>query len=164
MRLIRYADDFVVMVRGAHNDAEALRDEIAAVLAPMGLRLSAAKTRVCHIDEGFDFLGWRIQRRSWRSRTSKKAVYTYPSKKSLASVVGKVPVLRAVPPIRRCCRRWWLLLTSRSRNCGRWRISNHAMFERVQWCDGMEIYISCCPAWWAVRSQRSTNWACWRMR
>ena len=26
------------------------------------LRLSEAKTRVCHINEGFDFLGWRIQR------------------------------------------------------------------------------------------------------
>ena len=90
MRLVRYADDFVVMVGGSRNDAEALRDEVAAVLAPMGLRLSAAKTRVCHIDEGFDFLGWRIQRRDRRSRTNKKAVYTYPSKKSLASVVGKV--------------------------------------------------------------------------
>ena len=90
MRLVRYADDFVVMVGGTRNDAEALRDEIAAVLAPMGLRLSADKTRVCHIDEGFDFLGWRIQRRAWRSRTNKVALYTYPSKKSLASVVGKV--------------------------------------------------------------------------
>ena len=39
-----------------------LRDEVAAVLAPMGLRLSEEKTRVCHIDEGFDFLGLRIQR------------------------------------------------------------------------------------------------------
>ena len=78
------------MVRGTRNDAEALRDEVAAVLAPMGLRLSEDKTRVCRIDEGFDFLGWRIQRRARRSRANKKAVYTYPSKKSLASVVGKV--------------------------------------------------------------------------
>lgn len=90
MRLVRYADDFVIMVRGARNDAEALRDEVAVVLAPVGLRLSVDKTRVCHIDEGFDFLGWRIQRRAWRSRANKKAVYTYPSKKSLASIVGKV--------------------------------------------------------------------------
>ena len=89
-RLVRYADDFVIMVRGERDDAEALRDEVAAVLAPMGLRLSGDKTRVCHIDEGFDFLGWRIQRRAWRSRANKKAVYTYPSKKSLASIVGKV--------------------------------------------------------------------------
>ncbi|MEX1134711.1 MAG: group II intron reverse transcriptase/maturase, partial [Acidimicrobiia bacterium] len=61
MRIIRYADDFVVMVAGSRQDAEALRDEVGSVLAPIGLRLSEAKTRVCHIDEGFDFLGWRIQ-------------------------------------------------------------------------------------------------------
>jgi RNA-directed DNA polymerase len=90
LRLVRYADDFVVMVAGERDDAEALRDEVAAVLAPMGLRLSAAKTRVCHIDEGFDFLGFRIQRRAWRGRMGKRAVYTYPSKKALASVMEKV--------------------------------------------------------------------------
>jgi RNA-directed DNA polymerase len=90
MRLIRYADDFAVMVAGTRGDAEALWDEISSVLAPMGLRLSEAKTRVCHIDEGFDFLGWRIQRRAWRGRTGRRAVYTYPSKKALASVMAKV--------------------------------------------------------------------------
>jgi RNA-directed DNA polymerase len=89
-RIIRYADDFVIMVGGARGDAEALWDEVTAVLAPIGLRLSAEKTRVCHIDEGFDFLGWHIQRRSWRGRGGKKAVYTYPSKKALASAIGKV--------------------------------------------------------------------------
>jgi len=92
-RIIRYADDFVIMVGGARKDAEALWDEVSTVLAPIGLRLSAEKTRVCHIDEGFDFLGWHIQRRSWRGRGSKKAVYTYPSKRALASVVGKVRTL-----------------------------------------------------------------------
>ncbi len=90
MRLVRYADDFVVMIAGDRDDAEALWTEVAAVLAPMGLRLSEEKTRVCHIDEGFDFLGWRIQRRRWRGRTGKRAVYTYPSKKSLLSVMDKV--------------------------------------------------------------------------
>jgi RNA-directed DNA polymerase len=90
MRIVRYADDFVVMVAGTRDDAEALRGEVSNVLAPMGLRLSEPKTRVCHIDEGFDFLGWRIQRRAWRSRTGKTAVYTYPSKKSLASIKDKV--------------------------------------------------------------------------
>jgi RNA-directed DNA polymerase len=90
MRLVRYADDFVIMVAGTCHDAEALWDEVAAVLAPMGLRLSEAKTRVCHIDEGFDFLGWRIQRRNRRGRNGKRAVYTYPSKKALASIVDKV--------------------------------------------------------------------------
>lgn len=90
MRLVRYADDFVVMVHGTRDQAEALWGEVATVLAPMGLRLSSEKTRVCHINEGFDFLGWRIQRRRWRGRNGKKVIYTYPSKKALASIVGKV--------------------------------------------------------------------------
>ena len=93
MKLVRYADDFVVMVHGTRDDTEALWAEVGSVLAPMGLRLSETKTRVCHIDEGFDFLGWRIQRRRRRGRTGKHAIYTYPSKKALASVVDKVRTL-----------------------------------------------------------------------
>ncbi|BCJ70430.1 hypothetical protein GCM10009779_34210 [Polymorphospora rubra] len=93
MKIVRYADDFVVMVAGQRADAQALWDEVGKVLDPMGLRLSVEKTRVCHIDEGFDFLGWRIQRQAWRSRTGKRAVYTYPSKKALASIIGKVRTL-----------------------------------------------------------------------
>src|SRR4051794_25759208 len=83
MRLVRYADDFVVLVHGQRADADALWDEVGAVLAPMGLRLSVEKTRVCHIDEGFDFLGWRIQRRVFLRRTGNKEIYTYPAKKAL---------------------------------------------------------------------------------
>ena len=79
MRIIRYADDFLVMVNGTRDDAKALWDEVTAVLAPMGLRLSEEKTKVCHIDDGFDFLGWHIQRRHRRGQNGKKAVYTYPS-------------------------------------------------------------------------------------
>jgi RNA-directed DNA polymerase len=94
-RLVRYSDDFVVMVKGTREHAEALRDETSRVLAPIGLRLSEEKTRVCHIDEGFDFLGYRIQRRSWRGRAGKRAVYTYPSKKALASVMAKVRTITA---------------------------------------------------------------------
>src|SRR5262249_8221649 len=45
-RLVRYADDFVVLVAGRRAHAEALRDEVAAVLRPIGLRLSETKTRV----------------------------------------------------------------------------------------------------------------------
>ena len=88
-RRIRCADDFVILVAGRRGDAEALRAEASAVLAPMGLRLSVSKTKVCHIDEGFDFLGWRIQRRTWRGRGGKRAVYTYPSKQALLAVMDR---------------------------------------------------------------------------
>jgi RNA-directed DNA polymerase len=91
-KLVRYADDFVVLVSGSQAHAHALREEVAAVLAPMGLRLSKAKTKVCHIDEGFDFLGFHIQRRHKRG-TAKRIVYTYPSKKALASIIDRVRAL-----------------------------------------------------------------------
>ena len=90
MRLIRYADDFVVMVSGQRSDTDALRHEVGGVLFSMGLSLSEEKTRIVHMDEGFDFLGWHIQRRRWRGRCEKRATYTYPSKQSLLSVMVKV--------------------------------------------------------------------------
>ena len=56
-RIVRYADDFVMMVSGGRQHAEALHEEVAQVIAPLGLRLSPEKTRVVHLDEGFVFLG-----------------------------------------------------------------------------------------------------------
>jgi len=91
-RLARYADDFVVMVAGTKEHAEALRDDVAAVLLPMGLRLSEEKTTIVHIDEGFDFLGFRIQRQVKRG-SSKRFVYTWPAKKALASITAKVKMI-----------------------------------------------------------------------
>jgi RNA-directed DNA polymerase len=49
-------------VSGSRADAEAMREEIAVVLSTMGLRLSKEKTLITHIEDGLDFLGWRIQR------------------------------------------------------------------------------------------------------
>ena len=80
------------MVYGTREHAEALREEVADVLAPMGLHLSEAKTHVVHLDEGFDFLGWRIQRRRKRG-TAQHYLYTYPSKKALLSVMARVRTL-----------------------------------------------------------------------
>lgn len=88
-RLIRYADDFVVLVTGEREHAQALRDVVAAVLAPMGLALSPEKTHVVGIDEGFDFLGFNIRR--MRKRGSRKRfVYTRPSRKAIASIKERV--------------------------------------------------------------------------
>ena len=42
----------------------------------------------CHIDEGIDFLGWRIKR--VRGRHGRTVIYTYPSKRSLQAVKAKV--------------------------------------------------------------------------
>jgi RNA-directed DNA polymerase len=91
-RLCRYADDWCLVVSGTKTDAEILREEIAGVLTTMGLRLSPEKTLITHIDEGLDFLGWRIQRRRKRG-TDKHYVYTYPARKAIKSVTGKVKAI-----------------------------------------------------------------------
>jgi RNA-directed DNA polymerase len=88
-KLIRYADDLVLMVSGDRHHAEALREEVAAVLAPLGLRLAPEKTRTVHIDEGFDFLGQHIRRMRKRG-TSKYYVYTKPSRKAIQAIKDKV--------------------------------------------------------------------------
>jgi RNA-directed DNA polymerase len=91
-KIIRYADDFVLMVSGDRHHAEALGEEVTAVLAPMGLRLAPEKTRVVHIDEGFDFLGHNIRRMRKRG-TQKYYVYTRPSRKAIQSVKDKVAAM-----------------------------------------------------------------------
>jgi RNA-directed DNA polymerase len=91
-RLVRYADDFVVLVAGTRADAETLRDQTAEVLRPMGLRLSESKTTIAHIDEGFDFLGFRIQRQR-QPGSNKRFVYTWPSRKAFTSIKAKVRAL-----------------------------------------------------------------------
>ena len=88
-QLIRYADDFVLMVSGERHHAEALREEVTAALAPMGLRLAPEKTRVVHIDEGFDFLGFHIRRMRKRG-TQKHYIYTRPSRKAIQAIKDKV--------------------------------------------------------------------------
>ncbi len=75
-RIIRCADDFVILVHGSREDAQALREDVARTLAPLGLRLSPDKTQVVHMSDGFDFLGFRIR---WKRKrgTNKWYVYTF---------------------------------------------------------------------------------------
>jgi RNA-directed DNA polymerase len=87
-RLIRYADDFLILVSGTRAHAEALLPEVAEVLSVVGLRLSEEKTLITHIDEGLDFLGWRIQRHRKRG-TTRQYVYNYPAAKALRAVTAR---------------------------------------------------------------------------
>lgn len=91
-RLVRYADDFVVLINGVEDDAHALHEEVAQVLAPMGLRLSPTKTRLAHMSEGFDFLGFHIQ---WRRKrgTTRWYVYTFIADRPVRSVKAKIRAL-----------------------------------------------------------------------
>ena len=64
VNLIRYADDFVVTAPSREVLEDYVVPKVAAFLATRGLALSAAKTRIVHVDEGFSFLGFEVRR--WR--------------------------------------------------------------------------------------------------
>jgi RNA-directed DNA polymerase len=182
MKLIRYADDFVVLVHGSVEHVQALWDEVAEVLAPMGLRLSVEKTKVTHIDQGFDFLGWRIQRRMKRGTSGQARVYTYPSKKSLASIKERIrgltrraqhrtlaDLLRRVNPVLRAptCTRSPGGSTSRSSpTCSTARSSAGRYRGRCipswlsmpcRWAStSVNVLVTTCPGWCITRTAGSS--------
>src|SRR5699024_3520174 len=84
-KIIRYADDFVIMVHGERHHAQERKAEVAQVWSRLRQRQAQEKTRVVHIDEGFDSLGFHIRRRQ-KQGTRKRHVYTIPSKKSVQSI------------------------------------------------------------------------------
>jgi RNA-directed DNA polymerase len=60
----RYADDFVVVCNGTKDQAEALREELHGFLKiDLKLNLSLEKTKVTHLNDGFKYLGFWIQRK-----------------------------------------------------------------------------------------------------
>jgi RNA-directed DNA polymerase len=59
--LVRYADDFTVCCH-TRQQAERVKAQLAAWLAPRGLVFNEDKTHIVHLEEGFDFLGFNIRR------------------------------------------------------------------------------------------------------
>jgi RNA-directed DNA polymerase len=60
---VRYADDFVVLCSGTREQALAMREELRTFLdSSLRLSLSLEKTKVTHLKDGFDFLGFNLRR------------------------------------------------------------------------------------------------------
>jgi len=57
---VRYADDVVALCQ-SREEAEQVLEYVREVLSGLGLTLSPEKTRIVHLDEGFDYLGWHYQ-------------------------------------------------------------------------------------------------------
>ena len=83
INVVRYADDFVI----TGISKEVLEDEVkpwvVEFLAIRGLQLSEEKTRIVHIDEGFDFLGWNFRKYGGK-------LLIKPSKKNAKAFYSKV--------------------------------------------------------------------------
>jgi RNA-directed DNA polymerase len=67
---VRYADDVVVLCQ-SREEAEQVLEFIREVLQGLGLQLSPEKTRIVHLDEGFEYLGWHYQgQKRWPRKKS----------------------------------------------------------------------------------------------
>jgi RNA-directed DNA polymerase len=82
VHMVRYADDFII----TGNSKELLENEVRPLVEEFlkirGLELSQEKTRVTHIEEGFDFLGWNVRKYNGKLliKPSKKNVKTFLEK------------------------------------------------------------------------------------
>lgn len=83
LNVIRYADDFVVS--GASKDVleSQVLPAIRRFMEARGLELSEEKTRITHIEQGFDFLGQNVRKYG-------RQCLTKPAKKSINSLLDKV--------------------------------------------------------------------------
>ncbi|MFD3782316.1 group II intron reverse transcriptase [Streptomyces sp. NPDC058612] len=81
-RTIRYADDFVVFYR-TEKEARDVKKKLAGWLEPKGLNFNEEKTKVVHLDEGFDFLGFNVRKYSGKT-------LIIPSKEAVRRIIEKV--------------------------------------------------------------------------
>jgi group II intron reverse transcriptase/maturase len=96
IRLTRYADDFVIAVKGTREQAEAIKAEVAEYLGTvMRMELSLEKTRITNRSEGVAFLGIQVRYEgSWTSRDAQGQrrgnVYYLPTPEAVERYKAKV--------------------------------------------------------------------------
>jgi RNA-directed DNA polymerase len=80
---VRYADDFVITGESKELLENRVKPLVREFLKARGLELSEEKTRITHVDEGFDFLGWNV-------RKFKGKLLIRPSKDNVKAFLRKV--------------------------------------------------------------------------
>jgi len=77
-RFVRYADDFVVMCATRADAERALGLVRKLIETDLELELHPEKTKIVHMKDGFDFLGFRVS--SWSVKMRDKAVEGFKAK------------------------------------------------------------------------------------
>ena len=62
INVVRYADDFIITGRSREQLEEKVLPAVTAFLGERGLNLSKEKTKITHIEAGFDFLGANVRK------------------------------------------------------------------------------------------------------
>jgi group II intron reverse transcriptase/maturase len=88
-KLIRYADDFVILCR-TRQDAENALQKVKQIMAILKLTLHPAKTRIVDMGrDGFDFLGFHFHKKKAK-KSGKLLPYIWPSQKAMKALRSKV--------------------------------------------------------------------------
>lgn len=80
--IVKYADDSVVLAR-TKEECQKAKEKLETWLKERGLELSEEKTRIRHIEEGFDFLGFNIKHYKTSSKKKGVVLLAKPSKESV---------------------------------------------------------------------------------
>lgn len=82
VNLVRYADDFIITGHSKELLENEVRPLVEEFLKERGLVLSTDKTRITHIDEGFDFLGQNLRKYDGKPlvKPSKKNTHVFLEK------------------------------------------------------------------------------------
>lgn len=90
-RMVRFADDWVVVSNDRIAEVKQAKEEIRDFLeTELHLELSMEKTKITHVNEGFDFLGFHIQRVKPNGRW---ALYLRPTEKSKRRIKARIKEL-----------------------------------------------------------------------
>jgi RNA-directed DNA polymerase len=84
VHLVRYADDFIITGTSEVLLEYGVKPLVEQFLSERGLELSHEKTRITHIEDGFDFLGQTVR------RFKNGKVMNRPSKKSVKAFLGEI--------------------------------------------------------------------------
>jgi RNA-directed DNA polymerase len=91
LHLIRFADDFVITGSSKALLSEDIEPGVVAFMAERGLTLSAEKTKLTDIEEGFDFLGQNVRRYNGK-------LIIKPSQRSIKAILTKIRrIIKAYP-------------------------------------------------------------------
>jgi group II intron reverse transcriptase/maturase len=89
--LTRYADDWVCVCSSRREAERALASARAVLEGELGLRVHPEKTRIVHVVQGFEFLGYKVKRGKGLSHKSgKPSLYAYPRDRSVNKFKDKV--------------------------------------------------------------------------
>ena len=83
VNLVKYADDFIISGSSFELLEQEVKPLVEQFLRERGLELSPEKTRITHIEDGFDFLGQNVRKYAGK-------LLIKPARKNVKAFLGKV--------------------------------------------------------------------------